>query len=271
MPIKIYNENRLTRQPVFKLLIEYLATHAENEVTLRDLHKIFADQPNFDRHLENFIKAGYIQRQNKRYTNQFHLFDDSDFSTEQIQAAVANTETPSDNRYDQPIFVKSGSQIDQLLSASKCYQSLTNNVNAIELHFTTNFDFKERLDIQTYPASLANYFIKVAQDLPLTDFEQEIYALLGDVDPNYALKYMTSFLLRFKRKDVIKRKADIFITALVKCNIIEDLGEQNYRLQIDFESPEKVPPTRTFTDPKDFILAQIGQTMALKNFIIVGE
>lgn len=41
MTIKIYNENRLTGQPFFKDLIEYLAQH--NEVMLRQIHKDFAD------------------------------------------------------------------------------------------------------------------------------------------------------------------------------------------------------------------------------------
>ncbi len=41
MTIKIYNENRLTSQPFFKDLIEYLAQH--DEVMLRQIHKDFAD------------------------------------------------------------------------------------------------------------------------------------------------------------------------------------------------------------------------------------
>ncbi|XOW23519.1 DUF1803 domain-containing protein [Lactococcus lactis] len=40
MTIKIYNENRLTSQPFFKDLIEYLAQH--DEVMLRQIHKDFA-------------------------------------------------------------------------------------------------------------------------------------------------------------------------------------------------------------------------------------
>lgn len=35
--------------------------------------------------------------------------------------------------------------------------------------------------------------------------------MIGDVDPEYALKYMTTFLLKFMRKEVVKSKSDIFV------------------------------------------------------------
>ena len=63
--IKIINPSRLTRQSFFKELIQYLDQH--EEVTLRAIKQEFAGVANIDRSIEEFIKAGYIKRENKRY------------------------------------------------------------------------------------------------------------------------------------------------------------------------------------------------------------
>ena len=64
--------------------------------------------------------------------------------------------------------------------------------------------------------TLSNYFYKVKHQYPLTEKQQELYAILGDVNPEYALKYMTTFLLKFLKKDqLIQRRRDIFVDSLV--------------------------------------------------------
>ena len=57
--------------------------------------------------------------------------------------------------------------------------------------------------------TLSNYFYKVKHQYPLTEKQQELYDILGDVNPEYALKYMTTFLLKFLKKTSLCRNAVI--------------------------------------------------------------
>ena len=63
--IKIINPSRLTRQPFFQELIDYLDQH--EAVILREIKREFEGVASIDRSIEEFIKAGYIKRENKRY------------------------------------------------------------------------------------------------------------------------------------------------------------------------------------------------------------
>ena len=63
--IKIINPSRLTRQPFFQELIDYLDQH--EAVILREIKREFEGMANIDRSIEEFIKSCYIKRENKRY------------------------------------------------------------------------------------------------------------------------------------------------------------------------------------------------------------
>ncbi|MQW22103.1 MULTISPECIES: DUF1803 domain-containing protein [unclassified Lactococcus] len=262
MKITIYNENRLTRQPFFKSLIAYLAQ--TDDVNLRQLHHVFKAEDKLDRKLDAYIAAGLIERQNRRYRNSFKIFTDEDFELSNFE----KTSTPQINTYDRPFFVESGSQIETLLNQSLIFQILENDINQIKLHFTTRFDFKENPTDDTVPATLANYFIKVAENLPLTAFEEGIYHIMGDTDPNYALKYMTSFLLKFSKKDRVKSKPDIFVKVLEKYGLIEAINEKEYACLIDFEGES--PALVQFEQADDFIVAQLKQSKRLASWIEIG-
>lgn len=260
MNIKIYQENRLTRQPFFKTLITYLSEN--NEVQLRTLHQEFSKESHLDRKIETYIDAGLILRKNKRYSNAFHVFSDADFEPKQIEI---HTNAPQHLSYDHPFFVAKGSQIERLLDASQIYQTLSNDVNAIKLHETTQFGFKTPENNNPVKATLANYFIKLEEGVPLSAFENEIYARIGDVDPNYALKYMTTFLLKFSNHSHIKARTDIFIETLEKYHYIEQISEKEYCCKLKFST--LCLETKHFDEAKDFIAAQIGQTQNLPDFI----
>ena len=77
MQIKIFNHNRLTQRPFFQDLINYLAN--DDDVTLRQIKAAFGDVQNLERQIEDFVQAGLILREDKRYTNQFRVFTDTDF------------------------------------------------------------------------------------------------------------------------------------------------------------------------------------------------
>ncbi|WP_313308921.1 DUF1803 domain-containing protein [Lactococcus taiwanensis] len=264
MTIKVYNENRLTCQPFFKALIEYLAKH--DEVMLRQIHKDFADVKNIDRQIDSFIAAGLILRSDKRYSLGFHIFNDSEFDWETLKDKITE---PQKNSYEAPIFVEKASRIEKLLAQSMLYQALPNQTNQVILNFMTSFSYKEDPQNTEIPQTLANYFDKVAKNLPLTPLEKEVYQMIGDVDPEYALKYMTTFLLKFMRKEVVKSKPDIFVNVMEKYKVIEKISEKEYKYLLKFS--EQVIPEQKFTDAKSFIIAQIQQTKAIEPFISLRD
>ncbi|QSR12763.1 DUF1803 domain-containing protein [Lactococcus sp. LG606] len=253
MPIRVFNENRLTCQPFFLKLINYL--HVHEDVTLRQIHKVFEQEKNLDRQLDSFIAAGFIWRKDKRYGNNFKVFTDADFDLSSKTMPVAV------NIYEEPFFVAAGSQVEQRLEQSIVQQKLQNKTNTITLHFSSRYDLTTD--------SLFNYFYKVAHHLPLTILEQEVYQLMGDVDPEYALKYMTSFLLKFTRKDIVKARPDIFIRALEKYGYISAVGEREFTSNLAFDDTLQLEEIH-YDSPQDFISAQIQQTKVLKNFISIG-
>ncbi|MFC4651346.1 DUF1803 domain-containing protein [Lactococcus nasutitermitis] len=252
MTIKVYNENRLTRQPFFKMLIDYLFSH--EDVKLREIHRDFPDVANLDRQLDIFIAAGLVKRQEKRYMLALPVLSD-DLLTDEKAAQATH------NQYTQPFFVLKESTLAETLDYSYRFQSLANHTNAVILNFCSTYDRKSE--------TLANYFYKVAEGLELSELETEIYQLMGDVDIEYALKYMTTFLLKFLKKEVVKNRSDIFVMVLEKYGVIEKISEQEYRCLLNF-SQQEIPEV-TFETAEDFVLAQIQQQNAIAPFISLGE
>ncbi|MGT2750767.1 DUF1803 domain-containing protein [Streptococcus orisasini] len=206
--IKIYNGNKLTRQPFFTDLINYLQLH--DDVTLRQIKKDFAAVKNLERSIEDYVQAGYILRENKRYSNAFELLKNLDGLT-----------------LDSQIFVDDQSSIYQELQALTFETCLSNRTNKALI--------VEKTSISRDSLTLSNYFFKLKENLPLSRKQETLYRLLGDVNPEYALKYMTSFLLKFGRKEeVAQRRPDIFVQALDLLGYIEKNTEDKYQLKMTF-------------------------------------
>lgn len=254
--IKIYNENKLTRKPFFKALIDYLANH--DEVKLREIHKIFENEKNLDRQLEEFITSGLIVRADRRYSLGFRIFSDHDFSEKEWTAKQTK---PVVNLYDKPFFVEADSRLAQRLNQSLIFQTLANLTNSVEIHMTSSYDLKTD--------TLANYFYKVAENLPLSALEQEIYEIIGDVDPEYALKYMTSFLLKFMGKEVVKARPDIFITVLEKYGYVKSISDKEFVSLLKFE--EKKIAQKSFDAAESFIIAQIQQVEFVEDYLSIAD
>ena len=206
--ITIINPTRLTRQPFFKDLINYL--DQQNDVILRQIKAQFPDQP-VDKLMEEYIKAGFILRENKRYTLSLPFLE----SAEAVDL-------------DQEIFVREDSEL---------YQELKAKVFQTELRNTTNEAILiEETDFARNAQTLSNYFYKVAHQYPLTEEQEKLYAILGDVNPEYALKYMTSFLLKFLKKEVVQQKRkDIFVDSLVLLGYIIQNEDGKYELAVEFD------------------------------------
>lgn len=206
--ITVINPTRLTRQPFFKDLINYLDQH--DDVILRQIKAQFSDQP-VDKLMEEYIKAGLILRENKRYTLNLPFLE----SAEAVDL-------------DQEVFVRED---------SKPYQELKTRVFQTELRNKTNAAILiEETDFERNAQTLSNYFYKVAQQYPLTEEQEKLYAILGDVNPEYALKYMTSFLLKFLKKDEVQQKRrDIFVDSLVLLGYIIQNEDGKYELAVEFD------------------------------------
>lgn len=212
--IKIINPTRLTRQPLFEKLVNYLDQH--NDVILREIKREFAGFPNLDRFIEECIKAGYIRRENKRYYHQLPLFDNLENLT-----------------LDQEIFIRDDSPIYQELLNLSFETQLANQTNAAIL--------LEKTDFQRDKLTLSNYFYKMQHQYPLSEAQQPLYAVLGDVNPEYALKYMTTFLLKYVRKDeLLQKRRDIFVDSLVILGYIRQNEAGKYELQVSFDKERLV-------------------------------
>ena len=154
--IKIYNGDKLTRQPFFIKLINYLQIH--DDVTLRQIKRNFADTEHLERSIEDYVQAGYILRENKHYYNAFETLDSQ-------------------------IFVDDQSSIYQDLLALTFETYLSNQTNAALII--------EKTDISRDALTLSNYFFKLNENFPLSRKQKPLYHLLGDVNPNYALIFLS--------------------------------------------------------------------------------
>lgn len=207
--IKVINPSRLTSRSFFQELIHYLDQH--EGVILREIKREFADVANMDRSIEEFIKAGYIIRENKRYTLNLPFLE----TIEQLEL-------------DQEVFIREESPVYQALSQMRFETQLSNETNVAILREETDF-FRNRL-------TLSNYFYKIQHRYPLSAEQEVLYAVLGDVNPEYALKYMTTFLLKYGRKDeLIQKRKDIFVDSLVILGYIRKNEHEKYELLADFD------------------------------------
>ena len=206
--IQIFNPSRLTRQPFFWDLVDYLDRH--DDVILREIKAHFPEVA-VDKYLEEYIKAGLILRENKRYTLSLPFLE----STESLEL-------------DQEVFVRDDSPIYQEILEKHFQTELRNQTNAAIL--------KEYTDFAREKMTLSNYFYKVKFQYPLTEEQQRLYEILGDVNPEYALKYMTTFLLKFLKKDqLMQKRPDIFVDSLVLLGYIVQNEDGKYELAVEFD------------------------------------
>ena len=206
--IQIFNPSRLTRQPFFRDLVDYLDQHSD--VILRQIKAHFPEVP-VDKYLEEYIKAGLILRENKGYYLNLPFLE----STESLEL-------------DQEVFVRDDSPIYQEILEKHFQTELRNQTNAAIL--------KEYTDFAREKMTLSNYFYKVKHQYPLPEEQQALYGILGDVNPEYALKYMTTFLLKFLKKDqLMQKRRDIFVDSLVLLGYIVHNEDGKYELAVEFD------------------------------------
>lgn len=206
--IQIFNPSRLTRQPFFRDLVDYLDQH--DDVILREIKAQFPGVA-VDKYLEEYIKAGFILRENKRYSLNLPFLESADFVD-----------------LDQEVFVREDSAVYQELKAKVFQTELRNTINEAILIEETDFERNAQ--------TLSNYFYKAKHQYPLTEEQEKLYAILGDVNPEYALKYMTNFLLKFLKKDqLLQKRRDIFVDSLILLGYIVQNEDGKYELAVEFD------------------------------------
>lgn len=108
--IQIFNPSRLTRQPFFRDLVDYLDQH--DDVILREIKAQFPEIP-VDKYLEEYIKAGLILRENKRYYLNLPFL-----------------ESAKSLALDQEVFVRNDSHVYQEILDKHFQTELRNQTNA---------------------------------------------------------------------------------------------------------------------------------------------
>ena len=146
--IIIFNPDKLTRQTFFKDLVNFL--YQTDDVTLRQIKAKFQEVPKNDRLIEEYVQAGYIIRDNKRYTIGIELLN----SLENISL-------------DSQIFVDDESQIYTDLMKLTFETRLDNEANDLIL--------VEKTSIVRDELTLSNYFFKLAENLPMSKAQEVLF------------------------------------------------------------------------------------------------
>ena len=205
-----FNPNKLCKQAFFMEIVNYL--YLNQPVTLREIKRQFPFQKNIDKLIEEFVKAGYIERFEKRYRLLINLVLDS--STIDL---------------DQHFFIEDD---------STCYLELLNRRFVTEISNSTNeVVIIEQTSITRDDLTISNYFYKLRENLPLSEEQNRLYDILGDVNPEYFLKHVTTFLLKYVRKEyALQKRRNIFVDALELLGYLIQVEEGRYLLNMDLDS-----------------------------------
>ena len=205
-----FNPNKLCKQPFFMKIVNYL--YLNQPVTLRTIKRHFPFQKNIDKLIEEFVKAGYIERFEKRYRLLISLVSDS-----------------SKIDLEQHFFINDD---------STCYLELLNRRFVTEISNSTNeVVIVEQTSITRDDLTISNYFYKLRKNLSLTEEQNRLYNLLGDLNPEYFLKHVTTFLLKFVRKEyALQKRRNIFVDALELLGYLVQVEDGRYILNMDLDS-----------------------------------
>ena len=191
-------------------IVNYL--YLNQPVTLRTIKRHFPFQKNIDKLIEEFVKAGYIERFEKRYRLLISLVSDS-----------------SKIDLEQHFFIDDD---------STCYFELLNRRFVTEISNSTNeVVIVEQTSITRDDLTISNYFYKLSENLPLSEEQNRLYDILGDVNPEYFLKHVTTFLLKYVRKEyALQKRRNIFVDALELLGYLVQVEEGRYLLNMDLDS-----------------------------------
>ena len=205
-----FNPNKLSNQPFFygiaELSISLSACNFERNKKSVSITK------NIDKLIEEFVKVGYIERSEKRYRLLISLVSD-----------------PSTIDLYQHFFIESDSPSYQELLERRFVTEMTNSTNEVIII--------EHTSITRNDLTISNYFYKLRENLSLTEEQNRLYNLLGDLNPEYFLKHVTTFLLKFVRREyALQKRRNIFVDALELLGYLIQVEDGRYILNMDLDS-----------------------------------
>ncbi|SJZ63008.1 protein of unknown function [Pilibacter termitis] len=244
--MKIYypkNEKKVWKKliatPLFEQVFAYLLSH-EN-VILRELKQKFPEK-NFEKLLDEMITLGIVIRENRRYRVGVQLLEElpkfdvvehdflQGYTQEEVSCGWHLFLQTIEFDVETPLFVKNFTPLALALEKLPLAQELLDEKS--QLHFCS---FST---IGLDKGTISDYFQKLSENSRLSGEEMEIYSLLGDVNPSYAMRAFSIYLLKFlENTSLEKRREDIFLDALVHFNVLRQ-KKTTYFLNVPFYQKE---------------------------------
>jgi hypothetical protein len=220
----------------FEEVMNYFLGKGEDVIKLREMKIAFPDL-NVDKYIEEGINLGVFERRDRRYNLLLKIeevkpeiarFDSKsllkDFTKNELTGILFNFLVK--NKFvltDKPLFFDADSKLYQgfiqtpIATASSEQGSL--------IHFNA-FD-----TLAHNQNTLANYFERIDTREELSEGEEKLYALVGDVNPDYVMHAFGIELMKYMKKDQVKPlRKDIFIEALVQLEFIRVMTDGVYEL-----------------------------------------
>jgi hypothetical protein len=227
---------KFVENAAFERFVNYFWNHAEDEIKLRELKKVFPDL-NVDKYIEEGINLGVIERADRRYHLHLELQNEppeipsvdvkslfKDFTKNQISGVLFRFLVKYNfELLDIPLFFDADSTLYQKFLATPIATSCSEKDS--QIHF-------QAIDNLAHSGiTLANYFYHVDNREKLSAEEQKLYELVGDVNPDYVLHAFGIRLLKFLTKDEIKPlRKDIFMTALTELGFVREVEANTFVL-----------------------------------------
>lgn len=248
-----------------------LNTLSESVLSLRAIKAKYPTVSQIDRKIDHYIDLGLILRQNKRYyLNPKLIVNCQNGLVEKMVEVELDLIKSNHLEIDLLFFIHyfrilqlSQPEFILLEKQPKIYRldQLHNQTNQI-IFVSLNQLTEENLNLFLY--------FRHQDEEQLSKAEQQINQYLGDVNPEYALKYMTTFLLKFlKKEQVTQKRVDIFVKALVDFGIIEVSGQDSYSLKLPYLN-EEIVELSIFEKIKSIELKLTKDMTAEERFITIG-
>ena len=255
---------KLVEHDLFPLLIDYMYQHQNEDIILRELKAVFP-QRKFEAFLDQLIDENLLKRENRRYSLNFPIFDESKFQKEIEEATSLMTQK----------LVSFSQEEKQLVMGeemwSYCFESKSSYFYAtveyllpISKHVAGNQTYQwvslNYHDSLTF--SLANYFYLQKKQIAMPVEFERLAKLIGDVNEMYYFDQVEVIIDRIKANKYKRRRPSIFYDSLVLTKTIETkIVENEEKTQL------AIPMIESKIKTIDFPKIAHGQTVEEKAYI----
>ncbi|MBL1230716.1 DUF1803 domain-containing protein [Enterococcus sp. BWB1-3] len=241
--------DKLVKNPLFEKISLYLLDHQGEEIILRELKKVFINEKQFEQFLEEMIRFGLVNREERRYSLNFPLFQQSELQIKPLELASQLKES-----------LKSQTPAEQVrFYGDILWEILFSNEEDyfFGINETASPSFYERVEAgngqltfvsvhkkEAVPLNLAAYFdtMTVTSGDGLPFVYQPLQELIGDVDSEYFAAQAYRIVRAVLKKRKIADKRNIFLESLVVTNDLTRT-EDGWVLQVPIITEENPPLT----------------------------